>query len=120
MRRGVNRLNRGKEGNVSRTRLGDTGGMVVAMAVVLLLGTARYASAQTKEFVIGDVIPETGRSAKYGESHKRGAEMALEEINAAGGVNGIKLKVVYGDGKCAPVEAANATERLIVRDKVDV
>jgi branched-chain amino acid transport system substrate-binding protein len=93
--------------------------MVSAMAVGLL-GTAVYASAQPKEFVIGYVIPETGRSAKYGESHKRGAEMALEEINAAGGVNGIKLKVVYGDGKCAPVEAANATERLIVRDKVDV
>lgn len=89
----------------------------------LICAPAAYgleAAERPKEFVIGYVIPETGRSAKYGESHKRGAEMAIEEINGKGGISGTRLKLIYGDGKCAPVEAASATERLIVRDKVDV
>ncbi len=93
----------------------------LALAVVMTLGVGVAAAAEkAKELVIGYVIPETGRGAKYGESQKRGANMAIDEINTKGGVLGVKLKIVYADGKCTPVEGVNATERLIVRDKVDV
>ena len=92
----------------------------LALAVAVILGVGAAGAATGKEFVIGYVTPETGRGAKLGESHKRGAAMAVDEINAKGDVAGGKLKVIFADGKCTPVEAANAAERLIVRDKVDV
>jgi len=76
--------------------------------------------ADAKELVIGYISPQTGRVAKYGVKQKRGASMAIDEINSKGGVNGVKFRLVWADSKCVPLEGINAAERLIVRDKVDI
>lgn len=55
-----------------------------------------------------------------GQGVKRGAEMAIREINSAGGLLGRKVEGVFYDDKCDPGEAKNATERLLYNDKVDV
>lgn len=54
-------------------------------------------TANNEEFVIGVSGPLTGGAAVYGTAVKNSAEMAVEEINAAGGLNGIKFKLVATD-----------------------
>ncbi len=90
---------------------------VFALGLVAGVGVA---AAKGKDLVIGYASPLTGRAAKYGASQKRGATMAIDEINAKGGVNGVKLKLVWEDSKCIPVEGVNAAERLVVKHKVDI
>lgn len=74
-------------------------------------GTTDAASGDTIN--IGVVAPLTGSYALYGESGKNSIEMAVEEINEAGGILGKKVKVVeYVDDKGDSTEAVNAYNRL--------
>ena len=61
--------------------------------------------------------PMTGQYAAFGEQLKRGAEMAVEDINAKGGVLGKKLELVIGDDACDPKQAV-AIANKAVGDKV--
>ena len=54
------------------------------------------------------------------EPYKKGMELAVEEINAAGGVNGKKLQLITRDDNANPGDAVRVAEELITRDKVDV
>ena len=54
------------------------------------------------------------------EPYKKGMELALEEVNAAGGVNGRKLELVIRDDGGNPGDAVRVAEELMVRDKVDL
>lgn len=67
---------------------------------------------------VGIILPLTGEKAKFGEIEKKSFEMAAEEINAAGGVNGKKLELLYEDDTGRPEVARAAAEKLITRDKV--
>ena len=69
---------------------------------------------------IGVVQPLTGAFAAAGTDVTNGAKIAADEINAKGGVIGRKLELIIEDTKSNPTEAASATEKLIVRDKVPV
>ena len=75
----------------------------LALSVVLCLGilascggSVNYASENT-EFVIGLSGPLTGGAAMYGVAVANSAQMAIDEINAAGGLNGVKFKLVATD-----------------------
>ena len=59
----------------------------------------------------------TGQYAAFGEQLKRGAQMAVADINAAGGVNGKKLELTIGDDACDPKQAT-AVANTMVSDKV--
>ena len=67
---------------------------------------------------VGIILPGTGEKAKFGEIEKKSFEMALEEINAAGGVNGKKLEFLYEDDMGMPDVARSAAEKLVTEDKV--
>ena len=54
------------------------------------------------------------------EPYKKGMELALEEINGAGGVNGRKLQLILRDDNANPGDAVRAAEELIAREQVDV
>ncbi|MBE7418234.1 MAG: ABC transporter substrate-binding protein [Ideonella sp.] len=54
------------------------------------------------------------------EPYKKGMELAVEEINAAGGVNGKKLELITRDDNGSPGDAVRAAEELISRERVDV
>ncbi|WFA07968.1 ABC transporter substrate-binding protein [Tissierella sp. Yu-01] len=60
----------------------------------------------------------TGEVATYGVNLNDGVQMALEEINANGGVLGKQLEIVTVDNKSSDTEAANVSTRLATRDKV--
>ncbi len=81
----------------------------VAVAA-LAVGLSGAASAQN--IVIGTAGPMTGQYAAFGEQMKRGAEMAVADINAAGGVLGKKLTLEVGDDACDPKQAVAVANQM--------
>lgn len=67
----------------------------------------------TGEIFIGATGPLTGDASSYGISVKNGAEIAIEEINAAGGLNGITFKFEMKDDKAAAADATTAYDALM-------
>lgn len=65
-----------------------------------------------KKFYIGGIGPETGGAAVYGQHVKYGAEIAVNEINAAGGINGVLIDFKFEDDEHDPEKAVNAYNTL--------
>ena len=84
------------------------------------LSFAMMAPSFAETVKIGVNQPLTGAIAASGNYILEGAKIAADEINANGGVNGKQIQLVVEDNKGNPTEAANVTEKLIVRDKVPV
>lgn len=61
---------------------------------------------------IGGIGPITGGAAVYGQAVKNAAEMAVEEINAAGGINGVNLEINFQDDEHDPEKSVNAYNNL--------
>jgi branched-chain amino acid transport system substrate-binding protein len=70
------------------------------------------------DVVIGVAAPMTGGNAAFGEQLWRGAEQAVADINATGGINGEKITLVKGDDACEPKQAVSVANRLVDSDKV--
>ena len=88
-------------------------GLAALAAVGLFAGSA---SAQVKIALNG---PITGQLASFGEQMKRGAEMAVADLNAKGGVNGQKIQLLIGDDQCDAKQAVSVANRA-AQDKVAV
>lgn len=90
-----------------------------ASALALCSALALPSLAQAEDILIGLVSPNSGANARYGAFAQRGAGLAVDQINAAGGVDGRMLKIIPADSVCTPVEGVSATQRLISQDQVD-
>jgi branched-chain amino acid transport system substrate-binding protein len=84
--------------------------------IVALAALASPAGAQTLK--IGAPQPMTGPDAPFGDKFKKAYGLAVEEINAAGGVNGKKIEVVIEDHMAKNALAATVAEKLITQEKV--
>ena len=88
----------------------------VLLAAVMAVGC--FAGCGTKEaknndaFYIGGIGPVTGDSAIYGSAVQNGAQIAVDEINAAGGINGHKIEYNFQDDQGDPEKSANAYNTL--------
>ena len=69
---------------------------------------------------IGFFMSITGRDASFGEVSLRGARLAVDELNAAGGVLGRPVELVVEDNRSVAGESATAAKKLIARDRVAV
>lgn len=79
------------------------------------------ASSGSSEVIkIGANLELTGAVASYGSSIAIGAELAIEEINAAGGIDGKQIEFIKVDNKSENAEATSAAIRLATQEKVDV
>ncbi len=87
-------------------------GLVAAFAA-----TSGFAAESIK---IGFNAPLTGFAAADGNSARTGAELAVEQINAAGGVNGKMLELVVYDDQASPKESVPIAQKLIEKDQVKV
>jgi branched-chain amino acid transport system substrate-binding protein len=67
---------------------------------------------------IGAILPLTGSGASFGVWMKGGVEMAVEEINAAGGIGGRKLEAIFEDHAADASKAVSAMRRLVEVEKV--
>jgi len=90
---------------------------VLAAGAAMLLGMAGLALAEDT-IKVGVVGPRTGSAAATGTAFDEGIALALERINAKGGVLGKKLEVVFEDTAGDPQKAASGLEKLITKDKV--
>src|SRR6187455_2869857 len=70
------------------------------------------------EIVVGEFASLTGKEATFGVSSHEGTLLAVEELNAAGGVLGKKFKLLTEDNQSKPGESANAVNKLIAKDGV--
>lgn len=70
-------------------------------------------TANNTEYFIGTTGPLTGDNASYGTSVKNGASLAIEEINAAGGLNGVKFKFDMKDDKATVADATTGYNALL-------
>ena len=75
-------------------------------------------SVEEKTIKIGFNFEETGAVAAYGTSEQKGAQLAVDEINAAGGIDGKQIEVVDKDNKSETAEAASVTTNLVTQSKV--
>jgi branched-chain amino acid transport system substrate-binding protein len=81
------------------------------IALLGLVAGVLTATAQA-DIVIAVAGPMTGKDASFGEQMKRGAEMAVKDINAKGGVLGQQLKLEVGDDACDPKQAVAVANQL--------
>ncbi|WDR06477.1 branched-chain amino acid ABC transporter substrate-binding protein [Devosia rhodophyticola] len=84
-------------------------------AIAVALAAPAYA-----EMKIGILVPTTGSEATYGQDMANAVDLAISEINAAGGVLGEQLSSVVGDDGCDPQQAVNAASKLASSDVVGV
>lgn len=86
---------------------------------VLALGLAGLSAAGGAEPIrIGEIEPMTGKEAAFGQQAHRGVLMAIEEINARGGVLGRPLAVLVEDNQSRPGDSATVAKKLVSREKV--
>ncbi len=76
-------------------------------------GSGSSYTANNTEYFIGTTGPLTGDNASYGTSVKNGASLAIEEINAAGGLNGVKFKFDMKDDKATVADATTGYNALL-------
>ncbi len=83
--------------------------------IVLGVGVAMALSANTAmaEIKIATAGPMTGQYASFGAQMKAGAEMAVKDINAAGGVLGQQLSLEIGDDACDPKQAVSVANKMV-------
>ena len=93
---------------------------VATAAAASLLLALPLAGAQAQGVIkIGEVNSYKAQPA-FLDPYKKGMELAVEQINAAGGVNGKKLELITRDDNANPGDAVRAAEELVSREKVDV
>ena len=82
-------------------------------AVAMLLGLGLSGPACAQNILIGVSTPVTGPAAVASEWERWGIDLAVEEINGAGGVLGRKIETIILDNKCNPSEAVNVANKLV-------
>ena len=75
-------------------------------------------SKESTAIKVGEYASLTGKDATFGQSSHKGAVMAFEELNAAGGVLGKKLELITEDNQSKSGESATVAKKLIAREKV--
>jgi branched-chain amino acid transport system substrate-binding protein len=89
-----------------------------AVALLTLTGCKRGADANASEIVIGEFASLTGQTASFGQSSHKGTQMAVDELNAAGGLLGKKVRLITEDDQSKPGEPASVVNKMISRDRI--
>jgi branched-chain amino acid transport system substrate-binding protein len=85
-----------------------------------LLSIVLCAPAMAADLKVGIMVPTTGSEATYGKDMENAINLAAEEINAKGGVLGMKIVTTTGDAACDPQQATSAASKLVSEDVVAV
>jgi branched-chain amino acid transport system substrate-binding protein len=92
--------------------------LAVALAGAALLAGCSSSGESGDTIRIGEFASLTGKEATFGNSSHRGTLLAIKEINAAGGVLGKPLELVFEDNRSLSGESATIAKKLITRDRV--
>lgn len=92
--------------------------IIGAVLSMTLVACQSGGSAENEPIKIGYIGPLTGDAAPYGVDTLNGTKLKIDEINAAGGIDGKQLQLIAEDGRCTGVDAATAAQKLINIDGV--
>lgn len=92
--------------------------MGLLAAGICLPALAQQQGVTDTEIVIGDILPLTGPPALLGVAHNLGVKVAVEEVNAAGGINGRKLRLISEDDGYVPSRTIQGVRKLVNSDKI--
>lgn len=106
-----------KDALLETTLLHRTCALFLLAVATTLTTCGQYGSAHT-ELQVGSILPLTGDVASYGIAARRGADLAIDEINSSGGVGGRPMKVLYEDDQGQAAKAIAALEKLVSVNKV--
>ncbi len=93
---------------------------VASLALMALTAWGLPQAAEAAEAKIGCAFSMTGGAAAYGATQKNGASLAMEQINAAAGAGGLKLKLLFEDHASTPQQGINVFQKFINADKVSM
>lgn len=92
---------------------------VLSLLLVTACGSQPAAQQSSNEILIGGIGPlSPPGTPALGQELRDAMQLAVDDINAAGGINGKKLKLIYEDSAGAPEKGQAAVEKLITKDKV--
>ncbi len=94
------------------------GSLAVAAVALLALPANNAAALEGRSVKIGCLAPLTGKGAEWGTTAKVSMEIAVEEINAKGGVGGVPIELICYDTQTLEAEALKSVSRLVERDRV--
>jgi branched-chain amino acid transport system substrate-binding protein len=92
--------------------------LLLSFALIPLAGCKKAGGGNADEIVIGEYASLSGGTASFGQSSHKGTQMAIDEINASGGLLGKKVRLITEDDQSKAGEAATVARKLISRDKV--
>lgn len=91
-----------------------------AVIAAVLIGLLTLGSSQEGVIKVGVILPLTGDTANLGEPGRNVMQIAVDEVNAAGGISGNQMQLIFEDGACDGKTAASAMQKLVSVDKVQV
>lgn len=91
--------------------------LALALAITPSCKDAGGGTSSSNEIVVGEVAALTGGTATFGQSSHAGTQMAVDELNAAGGLLGKKIRLVTEDDQSKQGEAGTVVKKLISREK---
>lgn len=97
--------------------------LVVSLCMALSFLSGQFSTqalAADKEAKIGFALSITGGAAAYGATQTKGAQLAIDEINAAAGANGLKIVPIFEDDASVPQQGITVFNKLINADKVSL
>ncbi|MBE6349708.1 MAG: ABC transporter substrate-binding protein [Spirochaetaceae bacterium] len=96
----------------------------ISLAVVFMVACFGFLAGCSKEssntIKVGGIFPLSGAVAVYGTECRNGIELAIEEINAAGGINGKLIELIGEDDEGNPEKSVNAYKKLVTKDKCEI
>lgn len=95
------------------------GALALAALIPMTTTVAQTRTPQGQPILIGEINSYTGGSA-FTLPYKKGIELAVQEVNAKGGVLGRPLEIVYRDDNLSPADAVKAANDLVLDEKVDL
>lgn len=93
---------------------------IIWLTALLFIFSTNIFSQNQDTIKVGVFSDFTGWTASFGQATKNGVELAAEEINDTGGINGKKIKLIFEDNQGRPETAKKVVEKLILEDTVDV
>jgi branched-chain amino acid transport system substrate-binding protein len=91
--------------------------LVIGFCVFAVIGAGLASAAEVR---VGAVTPLTGKLSVYGEGFQQAMLLALEEVNADGGINGSPMQIVFEDNNSTSKGSVSAIQKLITVDKLPV
>lgn len=94
--------------------------LALSSLAAIMLSACGGSTSDSGKITVGMITALTGDAAALGADQLSGVKMAVEAINASGGINGRQVELIVEDGKCSGSDGASAAQKLVNVDRVSV